>query len=465
MPHAPASRIRGLHKHHSRACANKRGKPTACDCPWYGHYKDVQKALAAWSGRQVDPRTLGPAIAVLTRLKAVVDAGTYNPDGECQSLGSAQRFTDFVSEWKKHYAKEHGLTATSLGPMLNVLTAALGQFTLEQLAGDSLRIERWLNEAKRERRWTDNTWNRYYELLNSLFNRAAKWRVNNIPRMRSNPMASIDKRPGSTLKFETRVEEDVEDRLLGACDQLNRPQHAPHSKRLTWDIVDALRARAANGESQKELAAAFGISTGLCCQIIKRQIWNPALYRVGTKGTEMRRRLYAAFDLGLRASEICAIQLKHIDFKAVSVKVDGRQRQVLVISLPPTITKGGKRTGEIEHAYVGSDRLKKELIKRRFQLQRDPEAYVFGTEDGRCVRGFRRMWRELFQLAGMKFGRSKGLTWHTIRHEFVSRTIEKTGDPVVTQKLARHKDGRTTQRYLHARDSHLLEAAVRLNRG
>jgi len=75
------------------------------------------------------------------------------------------------------------------------------------------------------------------------------------------------------------------------------------------------------------------------------------------------------------------------------------------------------------------------------------------------------MWRELFQIAGMKFGRSKGLTWHTIRHEFVSRTIEKTGDPVVTQKLARHKDGRTTQRYLHARDSHLLEAAVRLNRG
>ena len=63
------------------------------------------------------------------------------------------------------------------------------------------------------------------------------------------------------------------------------------------------------------------------------------------------------------------------------------------------------------------------------------------------------------------FGRDKGLTWHTIRHEFVSRTIENTGDPVVTPKLARHKDGRTTQRYLHARESRLLAAAVRLNRG
>ena len=66
------------------------------------------------------------------------------------------------------------------------------------------------------------------------------------------------------------------------------------------------------------------------------------------------------------------------------------------------------------------------------------------------------MWRELFRLAEIDHGRRK--------HEFVSRTIENTGDPVVTQKLARHKDGRTTQRYMHARESRLLAAAVRLNR-
>ena len=417
-----------------------------------------------WSGQQVDPRSRSQAEAVLRRLKTSIDNGTYDPAGEQLSLGSAQPFRDFVDEWKTHYAKEHGLTATSLGPMLGVLVDAFGPSTLEQLAGASLRIERWLNETKRQRAWSDNTWNRYYELLNSLFNRAVKWRVNNIPRMRLNPMGPIDKRPGSTVRFETRIEEDAEDRLLAACELLNRPQHKPHSRLLTWDLVGAIRARAKAGESQKSLAAKFGISTGLCCQVVKGDIWNPAKYRIGTKGREMRRRIYAAFDLGLRAAEVLAIQLKHVDFKPVIVKVDGRQRQVLMIRLPATMTKGGKTTGEIEHLYAGSERLKKELVKRRFQLQRDPEAYVFGTEDGRRVRGFRRMWRELFQLAGLDFGRDKGLTWHTIRHEFVSRTIENTGDPVVTQKLARHKDGRTTQRYLHARDSHVLAAAVRLNR-
>jgi hypothetical protein len=71
------------------------------------------------------------------------------------------------------------------------------------------------------------------------------------------------------------------------------------------------------------------------------------------------------------------------------------------------------------------------------------------------------MWRE-FKLAELDYGRSKGLTWHTIRHEFVSRNIENTGDPVVTQR-ARHKDGRTTQGYMHACESRVMAAVVRLN--
>ena len=33
---------------------------------------------------------------------------------------------------------------------------------------------------------------------------------------------------------------------------------------------------------------------------MKGEIWNPSKYKIGTKGDEMRLRLYAAFDLGLR---------------------------------------------------------------------------------------------------------------------------------------------------------------------
>jgi hypothetical protein len=42
--------------------------------------------------------------------------------------------------------------------------------------------------------------------------------------------------------------------------------------------VDQIRAAVAAGEMQKTVAVRFGISTGLCCQIIKGDIWNPAWY-------------------------------------------------------------------------------------------------------------------------------------------------------------------------------------------
>lgn len=326
-----------------------------------------------------------------------------------------------------------------------------------------MQIERWLNAAQKERGWTDNTWNRYYELLNTVFNRAIKWKTSGVSRMAVNPMAAIEKKTGTKKKFETRVEEPTEQALIAACDHLNRPQHRPHSRLLTWETVNTLRERVAAGEQQSKLAAEYGISRGLCCQIIKGEIWNPSKYRTGTKGDEMRRRLYAAFDLGLRHGEIVKVQLKHVDFKPIKVAIEGEVREVLAIALPPAVTKGGKTTGEIEYVYAGTERLKLELAKRRFALKRKPEAYVFGTEAGASVKTFKRMWRELFKLAGLDYGRAKGLTWHTIRHEFISRNIENTGDPVVTQRLARHKDGRTTQGYIHARESRVMAAVVRLN--
>lgn len=66
----------------------------------------------------------------------------------------------------------------------------------------------------------------------------------------------------------------------------------------------------------------------------------------------MRRRVYAAFDLGLRHGEILKVQLKHIDFRPVKVEVDGEVHEVFPIALPPAVTKGGKTTGETEYVYA-----------------------------------------------------------------------------------------------------------------
>src|SRR5574339_518127 len=187
MPRHAASRVKGLYKKHNARCRNVKGDPTGCDCPWYGTYHGITKGLAVWAGKQVDPRTKTGAEAVLRRLKTAVDEKTYSPEGEQKSLGSGQRFSDFVLEWKTHYAEEYRLTANSLHSMLNVLTEGLGGFTLEHLAGDPTHIERWLNRMGKERSWSANTWNRYYGLLSTLFVRATRWRSNGVPRMAQNP--------------------------------------------------------------------------------------------------------------------------------------------------------------------------------------------------------------------------------------------------------------------------------------
>ena len=461
MPQRAASKVKGLYKKHNLRCRNVKGDPAACDCPWYGTYQGISKGLAAWAGKEVNPRTKTGAEAVLRRLKTAIDERTYSPEGEQKSLGSGQRFSDFVLEWRTHYAEEYGLTSNSLDSMLNVLTEGLGSITLEQLAGDPILIERWLNRVAKERRWCPNTWNRYYELLSTLCVRATRWRTNGVPRMAQNPMTSIERRVGTKKKFGVRIEETAEDRLFDACEKLNRPQHAPHSTLLDWDKVASIRERVAAGESQVGVASAFGISTGLCCQIIKGQIWNREKYRTGTKGDMMRLRLMMALDTGVRRDEMMLIQLKHINFRPSRIVVDGEARELFAVEVQ---SKGEKTTGEKEFVYVGTDRLKEGLDKRRFALRNNLDAYVFGTEQGARQKDFRRMWRELFTLAGLHYGRDKGLVWHTLRHEFCSRTAENTGDPVVAQELARHKDLRTTQGYLHPRLSRVLAAAARLNR-
>src|SRR5712692_7739092 len=157
MPQSAASHVRGLYKHHNRGCAHKGGKPTHCDCPWYGYYKRVYKGLAEWSGQDVDPRSRRVAEVVLNRLKAAVDNRTYSREGEHRSLGSGQRFCDFVDEWRLHYAAEYGLTSNSLESMLHVLVEGFGHCTLEYLASAPVQIERWLNASQKARTWSDNT--------------------------------------------------------------------------------------------------------------------------------------------------------------------------------------------------------------------------------------------------------------------------------------------------------------------
>ena len=294
-------------------------------------------------------------------------------------------------------------------------------------------------------------------MFNSLFVRAIKWKNGTVVRMKVNPMASIERRTACKRRFRVRLEEGIEDRLFAACDRLDDVPPSSWTK-LDWNKAEQIRARAAAGESQLTIAARLQDLTVAVLRGDRGLVWNPAT-RVRRQGTMMRLRLMMALDTGVRREEMMKIQVKHIDFNPVTVTIDGEPREVLVIEVQ---SKGEKFTGEKERVYAGTERLISALRARRDALQNNPDAYVFGTPSGFRQDLFE--WHRLFKLAGLNLGRDKGVVWHSLRHEFCSRTAENTGDPVVAQELARHKDLRTTQGYLHARRARVLAGAVSLDR-
>jgi len=482
MPTKTPSGTEGLIKRHSRGCTN-RLTPSRCACAWRGRYHDQEVGLAKWAGVSVDPHAVKPARAVFARMITAIDEKRFDPAGEAKSLGTAQRFDHFIDEWVTHYAAkagvdERGHTSTGTPAMLTVIQTetvagvCLGAQTLEGLVASPLVIERWLNGAMTARRWKPVTWNRYYELLHSICHRATLWRTHDVPRMDRNPMDLIERKKVAKKSYKAnfrpnRIYEDVEDRLFTALETLNRPLHLPNARaKLTQADADAIRALVAEGGAQQIVARAFHVSPPVVSAIVAGAIWNPAKYRPSTKGDEMRRRLIAAFDGGFRAGEMMLVQLKHVNFRRprVYLAADGTRVELYEIELPAANTKGGKRTGETQYILAGTDRFKLMLDQRRLQLKNNPEGYVFGTEAGVYQAGFRRQWRRLFTAAGLDFGRDKGLVWHTARHEFISRTAENTGDPVLTQEIARLKDLETARIYMHARDDRKLSAAIGLNR-
>lgn len=375
--------------------------------PWSGRYKGYEVVLAKWANCEIDTRTNTEASKVVRRFVAAVDNGTFDPAGEqLAQQGTMETLATFITEWKSRYAEEYGLTANSLDAMLDVIAKGrLGGLPLKKIGGASDEIEQWLNVTGKRRHWKATTWNDYHNLLNRVLKAATRWKLDGKPRLTVNPMSAIERRVKIEPEhFKQRhLEEDVEDRLFAACEQF------------------------------------------------------------GTRGVEMRRRLIAGFDGGLRAGEMLRVQLNHVNWKPL--RLDNGE-MAYVITLPPSITKGGKTSGRPEKVYVATARFRQVLESRRFQLKSNPDekTFIFGFEDGRQQKGFRRMWRQLFTRAGLKWGRHNGLVWHTIRHEFISRLAENTKDPVLTQEMARHKDLETTQGYFHSRRDRLIAAAVGLER-
>jgi len=137
--------------------------------------------------------------------------------------------------------------------------------------------------------------------------------------------------------------------------------------------------------------------------------------------------LMTTYSAGLRAGEVAALKLEHIDSKRMLIKVDQG--------------KGGK-----DRYTLLSRKLLTEL--RDYYKSFEPKAYLFPsnhTDGPLCYASVRLIYEKARKKAGIK----KGAGIHTLRHSFATHLLEAGHDIRRIQVLMGHRRLSTTMIYLH----------------
>jgi integrase/recombinase XerD len=147
--------------------------------------------------------------------------------------------------------------------------------------------------------------------------------------------------------------------------------------------------------------------------------------------------LYAC---GLRASELCALELSSLDRDEATIRVVGKgdkQRWVPV----------GAAALDATLSYLGGLRLR--------QSSKTGAREIFLNRRGR---GLTRvgLWKILKRLAAGA-GLAERVTPHVLRHSFATHLLQGGADLRVVQELLGHADVQTTQIYTHLDRQYLIE--------
>jgi integrase/recombinase XerD len=138
--------------------------------------------------------------------------------------------------------------------------------------------------------------------------------------------------------------------------------------------------------------------------------------------------LYAS---GLRASELCDLNLKDLNLTVGCVRVFGKGSKERVVPL-------GRAAGEAITRY---------LAETRPKLERAPSERLFLSRTGKPLDRIA-LWM-LVEKYGRKSGLLKSISPHTLRHCFASHLLGGGADLRVVQELLGHSDINTTQIYTH----------------
>ncbi len=155
-------------------------------------------------------------------------------------------------------------------------------------------------------------------------------------------------------------------------------------------------------------------------------------------GARDRAILEVLYACGLRVSELCQLNLFHVDEAFVRVRGKGGKERVVPI--------GKAAIAAIDH-YLSQFRQSKE---------EDRNTPLFITEKGKRI-DRTLVWKRIKYYA-KQAGILKNISPHTLRHAFATHLLENGADLRIIQEMLGHASIATTDRYTHISQKHLKQA-------
>lgn len=146
--------------------------------------------------------------------------------------------------------------------------------------------------------------------------------------------------------------------------------------------------------------------------------------------------LFTAYSAGLRVSEVVNLKQRHIDTDRMQILVENAK---------------GKKDRYVMLSPVLLD------VLRAYIREADPRPRVYIFESAIAGEPYSdRSAQRIFQLARVKAGIKKDVSFHSLRHSFATHLIEKGIDIRFIKDLLGHFSIKTTTRYLHVKRENLV---------
>jgi integrase/recombinase XerD len=144
----------------------------------------------------------------------------------------------------------------------------------------------------------------------------------------------------------------------------------------------------------------------------------------GARDCAILEVLYAS---GLRVSELCALNLQHVDEKTVRVIGKGSKERIVPI--------GQKAIHAVDHYCSFRDG--------------DEEKALFITKRGKRIDRIA-VWK-MIKAYAKQAGIEKNISPHTLRHSFATHLLENGADLRIIQEMLGHSNISSTERYTHVK--------------